>query len=776
MNRLFYFFIPFLVLCAYQVGMGQDEDLPLPQERLSGAPEVPPQIAPLPRVEVPELPEVVKTAPTKTPSKSNALPSSTSSSGQFIVYGPDLRIRSGIAGKCEEISSELGGLLRTTDQWVRTIVVQIKPLSPGDPKDLGITTQVSALTHGGFHLQLNVPERSGLRPVDFRRELIRLLLTERILRSHKSLPNDNGSDLVPLWVHTGVVKALDYRLRGRPSAEFAAIFKSGKVYGIEEILDVAATGLDGLSRTIYETSCCALVMAVLDQPDGPLRFSRYLAALVQEGKSQRELLKQWFPSLAESDASLNKWWSLQLATLAAPSMAETLDPTETAEMLDRALTFGVPITAEYKLPSPQKIQSLASQRPAPLKVPNVVSGTDGSEKTGGGSSGSTAKKNSGSVASKPSSKSVSRRPSELPAAPLVEEEQTEEEKEKKGFLRNFIPFLPKDSKQKETVTEGTEAESPSPKAKDDEKTSKLEEAAAKERDKEQKKAQEVAAKEKAAIERAERERIEKEKEALEKEEKERAKKAATEEKSADGKRPKATGSEVPEKEVKDKPSEAPPAGEKNRSLNPLKWFRGNKDSTDKKEGSEEKEVSVRLFNPEALFVSNECSERNAPSNRGFSYGQGRFIQASVGKPLESVAMAESVLFPIEDFAVVLEHPDKDRILSQMRTALQEVAIRGNVLFRDIANEYIKVIGEISDGKTKGVSERLKELRNRALSTYVKACAVQDYLDWYEATQSTRYSGLFEDFLNLPVRVKEELPARNDPISNYLNEVESLLNR
>jgi hypothetical protein len=64
------------------------------------------------------------------------------------------------------------------------------------------------------------------------------------------------------------------------------------------------------------------------------------------------------------------------------------------------------------------------------------------------------------------------------------------------------------------------------------------------------------------------------------------------------------------------------------------------------------------------------------------------------------------------------------------------------------------------------------LRKRAVETYVQACAVQDHLDWFEATQSTRYSGLFEDFLTLPERVREELPARTDPISKYLDEVEA----
>ena len=282
MNRYPFVIAAVMATWALLPGVGQVEELPLPQTqppRLPGEPPAPQPFAPSALAEVPALP--VPGIPSK---PSGAPLSSTSATGQFIVYGPDLRVRSGIAGKCEEISQELARLLRTPDPWVLTIVVQIKPLTAADPPDLGITTQVSALTHGGFHLQMNVPERSGLRPADFRRELIRLLLTERILRSHKRLANEQRDQLVPPWIQTGVLKALDYRLRGRPSAEFAAIFKSGKVYGIEQILDAQPAGLDGLSRSIYDTSCCALMLAVIEQPEGPLRFSRFLAAL--QGKSE----------------------------------------------------------------------------------------------------------------------------------------------------------------------------------------------------------------------------------------------------------------------------------------------------------------------------------------------------------------------------------------------------------------------------------------------------------------------------------------------------------
>jgi len=210
-------------------------------------------------------------------------------------------------------------------------------------------------------------------------------------------------------------------------------------------------------------------------------------------------------------------------------------------------------------------------------------------------------------------------------------------------------------------------------------------------------------------------------------------------------------------------------------LNPLKWFRGGKGSKEDGQSEQGDEVSVRLFDPSALEFLNSLPGKDS---RAFVYlkGPGRFIQAPAAASAGLEGGVVGSAFPVEDFAVVMGHPEKQRLLSQMRLALQDVAVRGNALFRGIANDYIGVINELSVGKTKGVEEKLKALRKRAVEDYVQACAVQDHLDWYEATQSTRYSGLFEDFLTLPERVSEELPPRKDPISKYLDEVEALLDR
>lgn len=713
----------FLLACCLPLA-AQEEALPLPRALPEPAPAPPPAVPAAPLPPVAPLPAAGRPAFSST--------SSTSTSGQFIVHGSELRVRGGLAARCEEINQELSRLLRSNDPWVLNIVVQVRPPSPADPPDIGITSQVSGLESGGFHLQITIPERAGLRPADFRRELVGLLLAERILRDHKQLASKR-EQLLPAWVHTGVLKALDFKQRARPSAEFAAIFKSGRIYGIEEILDTVPAGLDGLSRTIYETSCCALVLALLDQPEGPLRFGRFLSSLAVETKPERELLRHWFPGLAESDTSLNKWWSLQLAQLASPGLAETLDPVASAELLDRALTFHLP-RIDKKQPAPRAVAAIAAQRPKSAPEPEVALKSAPPPEP-------SVKKTAS--ASKPAVKTVSSRPQNVPAAPKTSPAGTtaeEEEKEDRpGFLRRIFSFgtagADKDKDEDEPAQEPA---------------APRKETAAKPREKED----EPPAETKTPTD-------------------EPAKNTAQAAPKPESKSPAAREEQKPQ--TSETEADKPEGGR----FNPFKWFRGGKKSEEPPPASEPAKEAAKKSAGLPAPAARSLIVRDLLGNP-----RGRYIQAAAGDrpdllelpvlaapPPAAQAAPELIAYPIEDYALILAHPERKRLLDQARLALKDLIVRGNVLFREIGKDYLKVLDDLDAGKTKGMDERLASLRRKAVETLAKACAVQDHLDWYEATRSERASGLFDDYLTLPERIDEERPPREDPLSRHLDEVE-----
>jgi hypothetical protein len=274
--------------------------------------------------------------PAPPPTVKTPAPSSTSATGQFTIHGSDLATRSAFCLLCDDVAAALGRLLRDDAHYSLPVVIVLK--SPPDATLTGpaVTWNISQLAHGGFHLQINATLRAEFKADDFAREVVRILIAERILRSHKELKTSR-QNVLPNWVLTGVTQALEFRGRSRPSVLFAAVFRNGQIYGVDKILAADPGQLDALARGVYETSACALVLALLDQPDGPVRFGKFLEALARNDKSDRELLRQMFPTLGASKNSLEKWWALQMATLATPSPLESLGVDETEARLRAAL-------------------------------------------------------------------------------------------------------------------------------------------------------------------------------------------------------------------------------------------------------------------------------------------------------------------------------------------------------------------------------------------------------------------------------------------------------
>ncbi|HSI63947.1 MAG TPA: hypothetical protein VLE43_12540 [Candidatus Saccharimonadia bacterium] len=294
------------------------------------------------RPTVPQPPVDLSPLKAQTPTEAQpgpTLSSSVSSNKQFVVHGADLSVRSAFCIMSEETAGTLGRLLKDDGRYAIPVVVEVKTPPNIIPTEPSVKPRISLMDFGGFHLQLSVQLRNDFRREDYTLELVRILLAERILRKHKDINTEREKDILPEWLLTGVMQAMEFRSRNKPSVLFAAVFRSGQVYSIDRILAADPKNLDALSRGIYEVSSCALLLTLLDQPDGPLRVSRFLDALATDDRPDRDLLQQHFPTLGASKNSLEKWWTLQMASLSMPSAMETMSISETEEFLDKALTL-----------------------------------------------------------------------------------------------------------------------------------------------------------------------------------------------------------------------------------------------------------------------------------------------------------------------------------------------------------------------------------------------------------------------------------------------------
>ncbi len=752
----------------------------------------------------PGAPVAPRVAP---PSDRMPITTSTSSSRQFVVHGKVFETRSAMSSRCDEIAAELRKVLNDREPWVLPIVVVLNTgedaaKSSGPP----IVTTVSELDHGGFHLQVTINERPGLNAANLRMEIVRGLLAERILRNHTKIVTPEGRLLLPDWVMTGVLHAMDYKASARPSALFSTIFHSGKIYGIEEIIAASPVKMDGLSRTIYETSCCALVLALVDQPDGPKRFNRFLNALASDPRSERELLNVAFPNFAASASSLNKWWSLQLATLSKPGIAERFTPAESLKAIEDAITL------RYEAPPAEVPQNI---KPRPFVLPSplvVVSDVPKSEPP------------TADEAIKPKARSDTQTTqSEKPAAATAGDATTasadaeEAPKHKRSLWRRLLFLRDPDEPKPEVQEEPPPATTATVSA----NTAPL-----------------VAGKKVGVLNRLfggggtdEK----KEKAAEEAEEKATAVEATK------------TGEQAVQEPVEEK--------KKRSMLNPLNWFRSSKkdeatppeekpakDSqtsvfpaptfdaarllspaladawrlltpheprptiepllnflkrkpkagdekkaepdakektaapADAKTGTKEEpkaamkaDTKPRTTNPNAKPAAKKSS--SAPNAPRTTSPDARPVPVNVNKPATTSSGLVPVSLPLEEYKHVLKRSDHAVILERNIATLRALDLRVSVLFRPVVLAYLAAITDLKDGKTKDMDKRLAVLREFAVVAYQKSIAVRDYLDWFEASESSRLSGKFDDYLNLPALIQQEIPPRADPISKYLDAID-----
>lgn len=545
---------------------------------------------------VTQKPAAAEVPRTSAPSDKIPVTSSTSTSRQFIVHGKVFETRSAMSTRCEEISQELRKVLNDKEPWVLPVVVV---LNTGEEaakvKGQRISTAISELNFGGFHIQVTINEGPGLSAADLRKEVVRALLAERILRNHQKIATPEGRLLLPDWIMTGVLKAMEYRSDANPSALFSTLFHSGKIYGIEEIIEVSPAQMDSLSRTIYETSCCALVLALVDQPSGPQNLNKFLNALASDPRSERELLSAAFPNFAASASSLNKWWSLQLAALAKPGIGEPYNPAESLKAIEEAITLHYEaLPAEV----PKNVKMHPFVLPPPLQVvaANEVHAPSSAPAT----------------AAKPRTKETTAEAKDEPAE--------EEQKPKRSLLRRMLFLGDADTKENEpkagdkppeTDADDKAAEDKKPgfigrlfgAGSDEKKVTEKEKTAASEKPKAEKGSEPKAG--------------DKPAESDQKAEEEKKpgfmgrlfgagndeKKAPEKEKPVVVEKPKSK----PKAEVKAEPEEAKEE-KKPSKLNPMNWFRGDKKPAEEKpEEKTGKDKKAALSPPASLDVARMIS-------------------------------------------------------------------------------------------------------------------------------------------------------------------------
>lgn len=263
---------------------------------------------------------------------------------QVRVAADDPAVRAAFSHFADGLQAEVGYLFgETPDDWIFPIDLRVS----GSPKDVveGRTAAIppiELLPDGRFQLQLAVRLHNRYDQAEVRRETLRLLLYERMLRPQAANPAGYSGQalVVPPWLLRGLDELLKHRASGRPSDLYAGILRSREILSVSRILQQGETTPDPVTDAVFGASAAALLSALLDQEGGQASMRAFLGGLAGPGSPDAEaLLREHFPGLRGSPAALEKWWSLEIATMGQLQAVEFYPLPQTEQLLDEALSI-----------------------------------------------------------------------------------------------------------------------------------------------------------------------------------------------------------------------------------------------------------------------------------------------------------------------------------------------------------------------------------------------------------------------------------------------------
>lgn len=269
---------------------------------------------------------------------------------------------------------------RERERWTVPIRVQLWGTFQDIHRGRDVLIAVEQRMDGRFVVAVEVRLHDRFDEEKFRRELVRALLIEQIVAPYDGNPTGLGVEAVepPAWLVEGFDRLVVHRRGGSPSAYYRGFLEKGQLLRPAETIGVEdAAALDPVRREIFRASASALVEALLDQPEGDESLRGLLGDLGSGADRATEaLLRQHFPGFRETEQGLEKWWALEMASLAQRHSFEFLDREETERLLDEALVLRLegPNAAAPAREKRSLLDRLRSKPPSPNAAPEPFEG------------------------------------------------------------------------------------------------------------------------------------------------------------------------------------------------------------------------------------------------------------------------------------------------------------------------------------------------------------------------------------------------------------------
>ena len=133
-------------------------------------------------------------------------------------------------------------------------------------------------------------------------------------------------------------------------------------------------------------------------------------------------------------------------------------------------------------------------------------------------------------------------------------------------------------------------------------------------------------------------------------------------------------------------------------------------------------------------------------------------------------------FTIDQFPQFIKLPGAKNALKQQRAAIVGLSTRANAVFRPVLTGYDEIFALLGKGRTKRIAEKIADLEVYRNTVLHRMTEIEDYLNWYEATQSGGSSAPFESYLRTAKRMETDpdRSSNDQAISDYLDILEEQL--
>lgn len=271
---------------------------------------------------------------------------SDSSTRQFTVWCDDTPVRQRIASFAEEVKSNLAQLLGEAHdgtRWRTPIVITVERASTLQ-RTLPPVEVRPVQSVFGFKIDILVRVGDDPAAVHLEKQIVRALLLGYAY-GPRGLEHGDTFVEAPWWVIEGALQMFRRRDPGVDPALFQRLIASGQLPPIAEFLPGKPADLGPAALAMDHACAMALVELLTEQPGGRESLARLIREWPRGNRDPITAVTSAFPSLA-SEKSLQRWWTLSIARLAAADRYEGLSLEETDRELTARTAITLPVNRE----------------------------------------------------------------------------------------------------------------------------------------------------------------------------------------------------------------------------------------------------------------------------------------------------------------------------------------------------------------------------------------------------------------------------------------------